>query len=355
LKPLVFAYPGDLQTITGGYIYDRRLLPELEALGWSVMPLSLGDAFPMANEQAISAAAVRLAEIETGTPIIVDGLALGIDPRLAKRAAGRGPLIALVHHPLALESGLAEASARHLAQTEKEALIHAHRIVVTSEPTGATLIADYGVLQERLSIAKPGTEKASFARGSGGPDVVLLAVAAISPRKGFDILVEALAQLTDLPWRLDLVGNEAIDPQTSAALRRQIRDCGLEGRIRQWGAMDHLALEARYDAADIFVLASLYEGYGMVYAEAIAHGLPVIGTTGGAIPSVVPPEAGILARPGDVESLAEALWLMIADEVLRSRYAAGAREAAGDLPSWQDAAAIMANAVEAAIRDWRAS
>jgi glycosyltransferase involved in cell wall biosynthesis len=352
LRQLVFAYPGDLATITGGYIYDRKLIEALQVGGWEVAELSLGAAFPGGDFATFGAAADLLSAVETGVPVIVDGLALGADPRLADAAARRGPLIALVHHPLALETGLEAVEANRLRLSETQALRFADQIVVTSDPTAATLIEDYGVRPDRLSIAKPGNDRPPFARGSGGPKIVLLSVAAISPRKGFDVLVQALERIKDLPWRLDLVGNEAIDPPCAAALRHQISAAGLDGRIRHWGAMDQAALAARYDAADVFVLASRYEGYGMVYSEAIAHGLPVIGTTGGAIPSVVPKEAGLLAEPGDVETLVEALRVMITDTLRRDGFAAGSRAAAAHLPSWAGAAQTMAAAITAASRNW---
>jgi glycosyltransferase involved in cell wall biosynthesis len=348
-----FAYPGSLETITGGYTYARRLLPQLETLGYEVKPVSLGEAFPLAAESHVVAAAAMLAAQPRGLPVIVDGLALGIDPRLAEAAAARGPLVALVHHPLALETGLSPEVASRLAVSEKAALAYADRVVVPSEPAGASLIADYGVAPERLSIAKPGVERPPFAKGSGGPHVQLLAVAAISPRKGLDVLVRALEQVADLGWRLDLVGNDAIDPQCAADLRAQIEQSPIAPRIELFGAMDQTQLAGHYGQADVFVLASLYEGYGMVYAEAMAHGLPIIATTGGAIPSVVPLSAGILAKPGDVDTLAEALRVMISDRTRRAAFAAGAREASRLLPEWSDTARVMAAAIEAAREDWR--
>jgi glycosyltransferase involved in cell wall biosynthesis len=349
---LVFAYPGDLATITGGYIYDTHLITHMRACGAEIERLPLGAALPGADKAAFAEAVTRLAAVARGVPIVADGLALCADPRLAKAASARGPLIALVHHPLALETGLVKDEAVRLHASEKAALGFADRIVVTSEPTSRTLLADYAVDPARLSIAKPGNERPSFAKGSGGPNVALLSVAAISPRKGFDVLMRALSDISHLNWRMDLVGNEAVDPACARALRQQITDLRLETRIRHWGALDQSALALRYDAADLFVLASLYEGYGMVYSEAIAHGLPVIGTTGGAIPSVVPPDAGLLAEPGDVTSLVAALTLMITDEAARSRFAAGAREAAARLPTWDQTAHIMLQAVAAAKDDW---
>ena len=351
----VFAYPGDLETRTGGYTYNRHVIAEMRGEGHEIALLPLGDGFPRPNQTCLEQAVQAIANVAVGTPIVIDGLALGTSPALAQAAAQRGPLVALVHHPLALETGLAASDVAAFQEAERLALRHASAVIVTSDPTAETLISSYGVERNMITVAKPGTLHTSFAKGSGGSQVALLSVAAISPRKGFHILMRALADLVDLPWHLDLVGNEDIDPVTSAALRKQIHDLGLARRVTQFGSLPHQALAARYEAADVFVLASLYEGYGMVYAEALSHGLPVIGTTGGAIPSVVPADAGLLVAPGDVASLRDALRIMISDPAARAGFAAGAQRAALLLPTWQQAAHQIVNAIQAAQQSARAS
>src|SRR5262249_62134780 len=93
-------------------------------------------------------------------------------------------------------------------------------------------------------------------------------------------------------------------------------------------------------SADLFVLPSRFEGYGMAYPEAIAHGVPVIGTTAGAIPQTVSAEAGVLVAPDDVEALVGTLQRLIANRHERERLAAGAR--AAQFPSWNQQAALFA-------------
>jgi glycosyltransferase involved in cell wall biosynthesis len=106
-------------------------------------------------------------------------------------------------------------------------------------------------------------------------------------------------------------------------------------------------LDALYAGADIFVLASRFEGYGMAYAEAIAHGLPIVGTTGGAIPETAPLSVALLAPPDDVDAFAAAVRRLIEDSEERARLAAGAWTAAAALPTWEQSSKLFAKAIEA--------
>jgi glycosyltransferase involved in cell wall biosynthesis len=192
----------------------------------------------------------------------------------------------------------------------------------------------------------PGSDRAQFAQASPDQVVRLLSVGAVVPRKGFDVLIAALATLTDLPWRLTIAGDRARDRNTVARIDADITRYAIEDRIATPGAVSPPRLATLYAEADVFVLASHFEGYGMAYAEAIAHGLPVIGTNAGAIPDTVPPEAGLLVPPGDTPAFASALRHIIEDANLRRRLAHAARAAAVTLPTWQQSARIFARALE---------
>jgi glycosyltransferase involved in cell wall biosynthesis len=211
------------------------------------------------------------------------------------------------------------------------------------------LTAGYAVPQARLTVAPPGTDPAPLVARDRAAVPKLLSVGTLVPRKGHDLLIAALSTLQDLPWRLDIVGDPERDPSTTTALRRMIAEAGLGNRIALVGAVPPIELQQRYIAADLFVLASRYEGYGMVYAEAIAHGLPVIGTTAGAIPEAVPEGAALLVPPEDVPALADALRRLLSDPTARERLARAARQAASRLPRWQDSAALFATALVAAL------
>jgi glycosyltransferase involved in cell wall biosynthesis len=273
-----------------------------------------------------------------GMPVI-DGLALPAFADLRDRLPR--PWIALVHHPLALESGLPAERVEALARIERRLLSSAGRVIVTS-PHTASDVAAYHVPEARIGVVLPGTEPAPVARGSGGPGLALLCVASLTPRKGHLVLLEALGRLVDLDWRLTCVGSAERDPACAHAIRDAIRALGLGRRIRLVGEHEEAALAPFYDAADLFVLASHHEGYGMVLADALARGLPVVSTAAGAIPDTVPASAGLLVPPGDAEALANALRRMIADPELRAQLAEGAREAREHLPGWADAARAFA-------------
>ena len=348
MKHMAFAVPGDLKTPTGGYAYDRRIIAELATLGWRVEVADIGNTFPRPSAAALAAARARLVAVAAGTPIVVDGLAFGVMPEIAAELAATHPLIALVHHPLALESGIPPAEAEDFRRRERAALAHADRVIVTSPSTAQRLAADYGVAADAITVALPGTEVGNATRQRSGGPLALLAVGAVVRRKGYDVLIAALADLTDLAWRLTIVGDQTRAPAVVSALDAAIKHHGLGERVTLAGAIDDQRLAALYADADLFVLPSRFEGYGMAYAEAIAHGVPVIGTTAGAIPDTVPATAGVLVPPDDVAALTNALRMLIAEPETRHRLAAGARAAAGALPTWRQSAEIFAGAVEAA-------
>lgn len=345
---VTFAVPGDLATLTGGYAYDRRMIAELECLGWNVDLVDLGDGFPRPSSEQRKAALARLLAVPAGRTIVIDGLAFGVLPDAASQLCPHYPLIALVHHPLALESGLSAAQADDLRASERAALAAARRVVVTSAATARLLAADYGVPADRIVVACPGNDAAPAAHGSHDGIVRLLAIGAVVPRKGFDVLIAALATLPDLPWHLTIAGDRRRDPNAAAQLDADIVRCKLSGLVAVLGAVSRERIAELYAGADLFTLASRFEGYGMVFSEAIAHGLPVIGTTAGAIPETVPAGAGVLVAPDDAAALAMALRRAIENPDERRRMAASARAAAQALPSWRDSAKLFARALEAA-------
>ena len=348
VRSIAFAVPGDLATPTGGFVYDRRMIAELERLGWNIEVINLGDGFPRPSQEQFKAAQERLLAIAAECPIVIDGLAFGVLPEVALQLCLRHPLIALVHHPLALESGLSATQADEFRASERAALATARRVVVTSATTARLLAADYGVPADRIVVACPGTDSAPAAHGSDDGIVRLLAVGAVVQRKGFDVLVAALATLPDLPWRLTIAGDRGRDPEAAAQLDADIARCKLGDHIAVLGAVSPERLAELYAGADLFTLASRFEGYGMAFSEALAHGLPVIGTTAGAIPRTVVPGAGILVAPDDPAALAVVLLRAIENPAERRRMAAAARTASQALPSWQDSAKVFARALEAA-------
>jgi glycosyltransferase involved in cell wall biosynthesis len=347
VKRVTFAVPGDLATLTGGFAYDRRIISELEQLGWAVDVVNLGEGYPRPSAARKAVALELLGAVPADRPLVVDGLAFGVLPEAARDLRERA-LIALVHHPLALETGLSAEATEALYKSERDALSMVRGVVVTSPSTGTLLTDDYEVPSEIITVVRPGTDPGTFAPGSQDATVRLLSVGSIVPRKGFDVLIEALSTLTSLPWRLTIAGDDSRDAKATADLKSAVADSGLAARVELLGAVAPERLTALYTQADLFVLASRFEGYGMVYAEALAHGLPVIGTTAGAIPDTVPPGAGVLVEPNDIKALSRTLRMLIENRKEREWLADGARKAAADLPTWPDSAALFAAAIEAA-------
>lgn len=337
MSKVVFAIPGDISTETGGYAYDRRMLRLLPSFGIDIAHLALPGSFPNPTPADLAETEKRLQATPKGVKLMIDGLALGALPADLVGRIGR-PLIGLVHHPLALEAGLTDERARELAASEKAALAHCTHIVVTSPMTARILATDFGVPSDRITVAEPGTDPAPRATGTGTP-MQLLSVGAVSQRKGYHVLIEALRPLKDLDWRLAIVGALDRDKPTVETLRRMIEDGpGLKDRITLAGTVVPATLDRFYASADIFVLPSLFEGYGMVLAEAMARGLPIVCTTGGAAVETVPDAAAIKVAPGDVSALGAALVRVMSDKKLRKRLEAASWEAGRQLPTWTETA-----------------
>jgi glycosyltransferase involved in cell wall biosynthesis len=337
--------PGRLDTRTGGSIYNRRLVEGLRTRGWSVEVRELDPSFPSPTQQALDHAAGVVAVLTPGAVAIIDSLALGAMPQLVERAATRGPVVALMHLPLAAHPGLDRTMAARTLATEARALAAVTRIVVTGE-AGRTLLEPHGVTADRVVVIEPGTDPAAAARGSGGPGVHVLSVATVQAGKGHEDLLEALAGVRHAAWRLTCAGSLTRDPHTAARVDTLVTSLGLAGRVRFAGDLDAHELWRCYDTADAFVLASHRETYGMAVAEAIAHGLPVVATRTGAIPVILGTAAGLVVAPGDVAGLTEALDRVLGDPALRGNLAAGARVSAARLPTWDLACARMAALLE---------
>jgi glycosyltransferase involved in cell wall biosynthesis len=306
----------------------------------------LGDGFPRPDAEQRVIALSRLEALPDGVAVVVDGLALGALPEEAEKIARRAPLVALVHHPLAFETGLSREDAEKLFESERRALAAARAVIVTSPYTSQRLSEDYDVPEETITVAPPGTDRGAPAKGSTDGTIRLLSVGSVVPRKGFDILIAALAPIAALPWQLTIAGDLTRDQGTATKLEADIAHHKLSGRIDLLGAVSPERLGPLYSSSDVFVLASHFEGYGMAYAEAMAHGLPIIGTTGGATVDTVPPNAGVLIDPGNVKALTRALKMLIENDKERRWFAAGALAASADLPTWQDTARIVAATLE---------
>ena len=340
--------PGPLDQRTGGYLYDARIVEGLIALGWRVIAHALEGRFPEGDAVAEASLARTLEGIPQGARVVLDGLAMSPLPEPLRAHRDRLRLTALIHLPLADETGLEEAERARLARLERESLAQCAGAVVTSAFTARRLGA-YGVTASRVRVVLPGTDPAPAAVGPGpGEPPRLLCVGSVSPGKGQDVLVRALARIRALPWSCLCAGSLTNTPEFADSVMELARTLGVEDRIDFLGELGSPELDTHYHSASLFVLATHFESYGMALAEALARGLPVLSTRGGAVPDTVPSEAGVLVPPGDERALAAALQEVLSGPEGAARRA-GLAEASlrygRSLPTWDDAALAFERAV----------
>jgi hypothetical protein len=341
---LYFAIPGDIETPTGGYVYDRKLIALLPEHGIDVAHLPLPSGFPFPSAEEIGEAKQLLASVPADAVLLIDGLAFGALPDQSLTGI-TAPIAAMLHHPLGLETGLSEQESRELLASERGALKFARHIIVTSATTAATLKELSFAPPPPTTVAEPGTEPAE--RSTGGSGVCeILSVGAVVPRKGHDILVEALAKLPHRGWCCTIAGSLDRDQDFVQRLRQQIAELDLSEHVMLTGPLNSEAINAEYAKADIFALPSRYEGYGMAFAGALARGVPIVAARAGAVPGTVPDETGLLVPPDDAQAFSEALHALIGDAALRRKMSDAAWAHAQTLPRWETTARIVAGVIK---------
>jgi glycosyltransferase involved in cell wall biosynthesis len=346
-----FAIPGDLDSKTGGYLYDRNLIEALRAERHDVEVLGIGDSFPDPSPTDQAAALDTLQAVPPDRPIVVDGLLYGALPTegLARIPA---PMIALLHHPLGFEPGLTPARARALIAREDANLRLAAHVIVPSPHVARLLTEEFAVAEDRISVALPGFPRPEVRNLPKDDPPLILSVGLICARKGHDVLLEALARINDLDWQAAIVGLVQ-DSTLATSLQARCRASGLADRIRFTGCVTDAELQTLYARASLFALATRYEGYGMAFGEAMLNGLPIITCAAGAVPDTVPATAGILVPPDDPVRFADALRSVLSDPARRAALGQGAQRAGLALPTWSDTASIMANALSRVRRERR--
>ncbi|HEY6596902.1 MAG TPA: glycosyltransferase family 4 protein [Asanoa sp.] len=326
----------DPATPSGGNTYDRRVCRGLADLGWEVREHAVAGAWPQPAPGERAGLAAVLAALPGAGLVLVDGLIASAVPDVLAGHCARLRLVVLMHMPLG-----------HAA--ERAALAAAAAVVTTSRWSRRRVLELHGLASERVHAAPPGVDAAPRTACSAD-GTRLLCVAAVLPDKGHDVLVEALATVRELPWSLVCVGTTARDPAFARGLHDRARRHGIADRIRFTGPRTGADLAAAYAAADLLVLASRAETYGMVVTEALAHGLPVLGTTAGGLPEGLgsAPDGslpGLLVPPGDTAALAAGLrrWLLDADERNRIRNSAVMRRTT--LTGWALTARLVSDAL----------
>ncbi|TGG92105.1 glycosyltransferase family 1 protein [Natronospirillum operosum] len=348
IPALHWLVPGDPDQWTGGHLYNQRMRRALAERGIAVPLQSLDGRFPAGDTAAARSARAALTTLEDGSIVIVDGLAYAALPEVWAEEAQRLRLLVLEHLPLAAETGLARATAAAWHRRETEALRYASGVITTS-PYCARLMTEYGVPVQRIQVAEPGTDPAPAdmpVDQQPGGRLQLLCVGNLIPRKGQDILLDALAQLQHLSWHCTLVGSADLAPDYARHLQGQLQSHGLQHRVALTGALPPEHLTDWYARADLLVLPSHFETYGMVITEAVRHGVPVLTTTGGALPDTLPVGAGTTVPPGDVMALQTTLAELLSKPEPYQTLRAGARLQAARLADWPQAAERFVHAVE---------
>jgi glycosyltransferase involved in cell wall biosynthesis len=341
--------------MTGGHLYQRRMIEAAPAHGFEVLVTALKPApapvLVMRTRDALSRAA------RDGTAgVLLDSIAASWAAPWLRRRTPELPVVGVVHQPPGgLEAGRAVRPL--LRRLDLSAYRRADLLIVTGQPVAEQLVAS-GLPLDRVRVVTPGVERT--AKAGPAPDLrrgrcaALICIANWQRRKGIDLLLDALAALPPELATLHLVGDPDADPPYTRRLRRRLEEKELPGRVVAHGILPHDRAIAMLLGADAFVLPSFEEPYGMVYAEALQAGLPVIGWRSGNLPRLVESGVeGLLAEPGDVAGLAACIRRLVEDEALRKAMAAAARRRSLRLPSWEDAAAAFFAAVQEALAQAR--
>jgi glycosyltransferase involved in cell wall biosynthesis len=335
---------------SGGNLYDRRVCEGLDALGWAVHQHPIAGAWPRPGAAGHATLARALQEILDGALVLLDGLIASAAPEALVPHARRLRQVVLVHMPLGHRPPDDEAAA--VRARERAVLAAAAGVVTTSAWARRRLEELYALPADRMHVAEPGIDAAALVRGTAA-GTALLCVAAVIPDKGHDVLLDALATATDLPWRCTCVGSLDRDPAFADGMRRRARDGGLDDRVRFPGPRTGPELDRAYAAADLLVLASHAETYGMVVTEALARGLPVIVTEVGGVTEALGhgedgTRPGLLVPPGDPAALAGAVRAWLGDAELRGRLRQAARERRTSLRGWPATSFVLAGVLAGA-------
>ncbi|MET8678876.1 glycosyltransferase family 4 protein [Streptomyces sp. NPDC004647] len=352
--------PGDVDdpaAPSGGNTYDRRVCQDLPDAGWQVHEHAVAGSWPRPGAAARAELARILAELPDGTTVLLDGLVACGLPGIVVPEAQRLRLAVLVHLPLGDETGLAPGQAADLDARECETLRAVPAVVATSGWAARRLVTHHELDPARVHVAAPGADVAPLASGTDGASQ-LLCVASVTPRKGQHRLVEALATVADLPWSCICAGSLHHEPDYVAGLRELIEKHDLGGRLHLVGPQAGADLDARYAAADLLVLASYAETYGMVVTEALARGIPVLATAVDGLPEAVgrAPDGsvpGLLVPSDDPSALTAALRRWFDEPDLRRRSRASARERRAVLDGWEKTSRSLADALEQLRREPR--
>jgi glycosyltransferase involved in cell wall biosynthesis len=335
---------------SGGNAYDRHLCGGLTSIGWAVHEHAVAGSWPQPDAQALAGLDDTIRRLPDDAVVLLDGLVASTAPEVMVPQAHRLHLVVLVHMPLGHRP---KDDSTGVTRTRERAVLSAAAAVVTTSAwTRQRLLELYGLPPGRMHVAEPATEAADLATGTATGEA-LLCVAAVTREKGHDVLLDALASATDISWQCVCVGSLERDPALVEALRRRSLEGGLGERVSFPGPRTGADLDRTYAAADLVLLASRAEAYGMVVIEALARGLPVIATDVGGLPDALGHGAdgtrpGLLVPPDDAGAFGAAVRAWLGDAELRQRLRRAARERRQTVSEWSSTTSAIARVLAAA-------
>jgi glycosyltransferase involved in cell wall biosynthesis len=334
---------------SGGNTYDRHVCRGLGSLGWLVHEHAVPGSWPRPDAASFAALASALDRIPDDAVVLLDGLVASTAPEVLVSQSRRLRLVVLVHMPLGHRPVDDEARTR-----EGAVVSAAVAIITTSAWTRRRLLELYPLRASGVHVAQPGVDAADLASGTAAGGA-LLCVAAVTFGKGHDVLLDALETISDLSWRCVCVGSVDREPAFVAGLRRRLLDGGLDDRVCFPGPRTGAGLDRSYAAADVLVLASRAETYGMVITEALARGLPVVAADVGGLKEALGHGTGgirpaLLVAPEDPAALGAALREWLGDAELRARLRRAARERRESLSDWSTTPSVIAGVLARSAR-----
>ena len=352
---VAFVTVGDAGRLTGGYLYNARVISGLREAGVEVEEV-LASGASLEEQRAAAPRLGCLLDPEHFDALVVDALARVVcAPHLDRWQTAR-PLVAMIHELPSIAGGRAAESKEYARDRElEEPLLRAERLVCVSRH-GRFLLEDRGAPASRVRVVPPGFDRLPHIvredrRSASDTLLRTLCVAQWIPRKGILELVRAWASCERPGALLELVGETSSDPGYASEVRAVVAEVSERPgvSVAVTGPVDDDTLATAYAKADLFALPSHYEGYGIVYTEALAHGLPVLACSVGPVPNLLGEQAALLVPPKDEKALSGALDLLLSDAELRIRMSAAARRRARYLPRWDEAVAGFLRVLKEAV------
>jgi glycosyltransferase involved in cell wall biosynthesis len=341
---------GSLETVTGGFLYDRRLVEYLRACGdaveifsipWRTYGRHLLDNVSRGIRRSLAEARLDvLLQDELNHPSLFH-----INSLLRQ---ARYPIVSIVHHLRCSELRPSWQN-RLYAMIERRYLLTVDGFVFNSHTTGATVGALIG--QEKPSVvAYPGRdggeanlspEHVRDRAWQPGP-LRLLMVGNLIPRKNLHTLLSALAQLPGDDWQLEVVGSLDTDAEYVRHVKAQIQDLDLSDRVSLLGTLTGEQLAVRYAESQLLAAPSSYEGFGLVYLEGKSYGVPALASTTGAAREVVTHDLdGFLVNPANPGAMAELVFGLHHDRAKLAAMSLAALDRFQSYPTWEASASAI--------------